>query len=229
MNSIAIIPARGGSVRIPRKNIIRLNGFPAISYPIKACLESGVFERVIVSTEDDEIARVSESFGAEVIKRPRDLATNEASIHQVVHRLLDDLAARDGVPDEFCIVYATAVLLEPRHLAESYRLLRDGACDFVLAVEESRPHPYKSLQMVEDNLLPVYPEEFRKKSQFFPRYFVPAGAFHWMKTAAFNAGGDIWSKRRKPYILPPHAVVDLDEPEDIELASRLLIGRQYSK
>jgi len=183
-DSIAIIPARGGSVRIPKKNIIDLNGKPAITYPIRA------------------------------------------SIHDVIRHHLDEFKHSDCVPEYFCIVYATAVLLEPRHLTDSKALLLESLTDFVLAVRAYHPHPFKALKSEGGYLHPVFMEEFLKKSQEFPQFYAPAGVFHWMRTEAFLEEGEVWAHRREAFVLEPFVAIDIDEPDDLEMARRLLISRQ---
>lgn len=228
-NCIAIIPARGGSVRIPRKNIIELNNKPAITYPIKSCIDSNVFSKVYVSTEDDEIANIASNAGANVAPRPNSLADSKSSIHDVVRHLLHQLIGKEDAPDYFCIVYATAVLLESNHLVDSHHLLNESNTDAVLAVRRFHPHPYKSLYFDGATLKPTHPEHFRKKSQEFPNAFAPAGVFHWMKTQTFLNASDIMAVDRLPYELPAHIAVDMDEPEDIELISLLLTARNLRK
>lgn len=214
-------------MRIPRKNVMELCGRPAIAYPVAACLESGVFDRVIVSTDDEEIAAVAAQAGAEVSMRPAELATDQASIHQVMRHLLLDMEAGGHLPRWFCIVYATAVLLEARHLRESRRLLDGRDVEGVLAVSELRPHPHKALREDGDRLVPVFPEEFIKKSQQMPDLVAPAGAFHWMASASFlHSEVPVWERPRAAYRLAPHEAVDLDEPQDLELVRRLLAGRE---
>lgn len=228
MKPLAVIPARGGSVRIPRKNIMELNGRPALSYPVSASIKSGLFGSILVSTEDPEIEKIAIDSGASVAKRDVSLSGGDTTIHNVVHELLERHYAQSNTPDYFCIIYATAVLLEAKHLKESFQLLIESQADAVLAVQKFNLHPFKALGVSGDELEPAFPEKFRLKSQCFPNHYAPAGAFHWMKTESFlSNSADIWPMKRRAYILNPHEAVDLDEPSDIELAKRLLIAKEH--
>jgi CMP-N-acetylneuraminic acid synthetase len=228
MKPLAIIPARGGSVRIPRKNVMQLNGKAALAYPVSACISSGIFETTIVSTDDKEIASVAKLNGAEVDIRGQGLSDGAATIHNVVEDLLNRYLLSGSVPEYFCIVYATAVLVEAKHLKESFELLKASETDAVLAVKEFDLHPYKALELKNKVLSPAFPDKFVLKSQEYPKYVAPAGAFHWMRTASFLHNlGSIWAINRLPYVLSSHEAVDLDEPSDIELVKRLLFAKEH--
>lgn len=227
MRRIAIIPARAGSKRLPKKNIKPVMGKPMIAYPIGVAFQSKVFDRVIVSTEDEEVADISNKLGAEVKSRPPELSTDQATIHQVVRHLLLELKRDDGLPNHFCIIYPTAILLEPKHFVESLEVLLTQDVDCVLAVQRFKPHPFKALSINEKLLAPAFPEQFGNKGQYLPSFFAPAGAFHWMQSIAFlNSKGSIWRLRRVGYLLKSHEAIDIDEPEDLEMAERLLIARE---
>jgi len=224
---VAIIPARGGSERIPKKNITPLLGRPLISYPILACLESQAFEKVIVSTENDEIASVAKEYGAEVYYRPPELADAHAAIHSVLPSVLQVLESKEKVlPKYFCLVYATAVLLEGRHFTESYNVLTSEQYNFVMAVRKYRTHPYKALEFSNDKLTPVFKDKYLMRTQDFPEYYAPAGAFQWMNTELFLNGTNIWDQPRYPYELEPYTAIDVDDHNDLEIASRLLLAKE---
>ncbi len=224
VESVAIIPARGGSVRLPRKNILDVNGKPMLAYPVQACLHAEIFDRVIVSTEDNEIASVAKDYGAEVIDRPCCLATNQSMVRNVVRHAIECIEGEDGVRvQRHCIVYPTAILIKPWHLIESERLLRDNKqASYVLAVTKVSPHPYKSLAIKDGFLEPVFPEYVDAKSQSMDDLFASAGAFHWMRTSDFMAGGEYWVGYRMPYVLESRYAVDIDEYADLEYAKLLL-------
>jgi CMP-N-acetylneuraminic acid synthetase len=227
MSCVAIIPARGGSKRLPRKNILEICGQPAIAYPIDCALHCGLFERIIVSTEDNEVATTAKNHGAEVLSRPHHLSTDKATVRQVARHVLSELKVFKRFPETFCIIYPTAVLLEPYHLFESEKLLNDTAIDAVLAVKKLNPHPYKALKIDDGRLEPLFHENFLKKGQELIPYFAPAGAFHWMRSRAFlDAGQSVWQLHRTYYILKSYESVDIDDQEDFEMAKRLLIARK---
>lgn len=227
MNCVAIIPARGGSKRLPRKNIAPVMGEPMISYPITAALRSRIFEQVLVSTEDDEIEDVATAFGAKVRSRPLELSTDQATVHQVVRHLLLELEQADELPTYFCIIYPTAILIGSKHLVESHEVLLTHNVDCVLAVQKFRPHPFKALSIDGDRLLPAFPEKFGNKGQQLPLFFAPAGAFHWMRSRAFlDVHGPVWTLPRAEYLLKQYESIDIDEQEDLDMAEYLLAARQ---
>ncbi len=119
MRSVAIIPARGGSKRLPRKNILSIEGRPMLTYPVSAALESGTFDDVVVSTEDEEISGIARAAGARVLERPEELAEDRAKVAQVCLHALNELE-KEGAPiDKFCCVYATAIFLAREPFARS--------------------------------------------------------------------------------------------------------------
>ena len=126
MRRVAIIPARGGSKRLPRKNILAVAGKPMLHYPSNCAHESGLFEKVIVSTEDDEIAELASSSNAEVIDRAVELAGDNIPVADVCQNVLSYLADKGEMPDSFCCIYATAIFLQPDDLIESEKKLRSS-------------------------------------------------------------------------------------------------------
>lgn len=223
MKQIAIIPARGGSKRLPRKNILPINGRPIIGYPIRTALESGLFDDVIVSTEDEEIARIAESFGVTIIKRPQSLATDASSVVEVCTHVL-------GLPEylevqNFCCIYATAVFLEPCQLVVARKNLDDVDIDYVMGVSHYDYHPVQALRHEGHYLVSMWPEYQKKKSQEYPELVVSNGTFYWARTKQFLLDQTFYGKRLVGYVL---ASVDIDTIEDYnnaqEIAQRKNLG-----
>jgi N-acylneuraminate cytidylyltransferase len=161
-----------------------------------------------------------------VLLRPSHLATDQATVRQVARHVLGELERRERFPEICCIIYPTAVLVEPRHLLESRVLLNDTAIDAVLAVKEFSPHPYKALKINNGRLEPVFPEQFLKKGQALHTYMAPSGAFHWVRSRAFlEAGESLWQMNRTFYVLKSYESIDIDDKEDFEMAKRLLTAR----
>ena len=133
---IAVIPARGGSKRIPRKNIKHFHGRPIISYSIERAFESKIFDKVYVSTDDAEICDVSKSLGAEIIKRPPELADDFTSLHSVMNHAAKELAKKNNDINYICCIYATAPFLECKNLVEGLDILKSGNCKVVFAASE---------------------------------------------------------------------------------------------
>ncbi|MCD8562628.1 MAG: pseudaminic acid cytidylyltransferase [Alphaproteobacteria bacterium] len=221
MKPLAIIPARGGSKRLPRKNILPVMGKPMIVWPVEAALESGVFESVIVSTEDEEIADICRQYGADVVKRPLELATDTAMEIEVYAQVLESLPA---APDMFCAIYATAVLLEPQDFQKSYETFsaRPDA-DALMSVSEFPIHPFKALSEDDNGFLEmVHPKECLQRSQTYPRYVASNGTFYWLRTNAYNKQKTYYQPALLPYILPANRAVDIDTAEDLKMAEAML-------
>lgn len=213
MGTVALIPARGGSKRLPRKNILDLGGKPMLAYPIEAAMATGLFDRVCVSTEDEEIARVAASLGASVIERPADIAGDRSTVVQVcLHALESD----PGI-DLLCCIYATAVRLKPASIVAGHRLLHgESEADFVMGVSEYEHPPVQALRADEQGYLSyMWPEWRGVQSQFHPRLVVSNGAFYWARRDAMLAEKTFYGKRLRGLSLPAEEVSDLDTPEDL--------------
>jgi CMP-N-acetylneuraminic acid synthetase len=216
-----LIPARGGSKRLPRKNILEVGGLPMLAYPIRAARESGIFEQVWVSTEDEEIAAVARLHGAEIIQRPAEIAQDRSTVVQVCLHALEQLPH----VDRLCCIYATAVLLRPESLVASHALL-DAAppADFVMGVSEYEHPPVQALKADEQGFLSyMWPEWRGVQSQFQPRLVVSNGSLYWARAEALKAEKTFYGARLKGYTVPPSQVVDIDTPEDLEQARKRLV------
>lgn len=218
-NAVAIIPARGGSKRLPRKNVLEISGKPVIAYPIMVAIESGLFRRVIVSTEDREISEIALRFGAEVQSRPIELADDVSKVDDVcadtVKRLRD---AGDDV-DVFCCIYATAAFLEVRDLIDSYALLNSPSKpDVVMGVSSYPIHPYKALIDQGGYLAPLWPADISKKSQQSPFVVASNGTLYWARVESFLRNATFYPERLAGYTVPHDRAIDLDTPEDLERA-----------
>ena len=222
MIRLAIIPARGGSKRLPRKNILPIQGQPMLSYPIETALETGLFDQVMISTEDDEIANAARQFGAGVIKRPDNLAGDRSSVVQVCAHALESLGSQGIRPTCFCCIYATAIFISPKDIKESLKQLeaRDGA-DGVRGVSEFNLQPVQALEMKDGFLRHKWPEYKGLQSQFQPKLMASNGTFYWAKTNYFLENKSFYPKRVKGYPIPWIRAIDLDTPEDLENARML--------
>lgn len=220
MRPIALIPARGGSKRIPRKNIADLGGQPIIAYAIKTCLDSGLFAQVIVSTEDTEIAAIAEAQGAEVDARPPHLAKDSVPAKLVCQELLQRRFNDKSMPELFCLVYPIAAFLEPRDLIESAARMED--CDGVLGVSEYQVHPYKALIEQDAYLQALWPEKNAQQSQQYPRTYASNGTFCWVRTSIFLQTPSFYPPRLRGHVIPQDRAVDIDTPEDLAQARILM-------
>lgn len=214
MTAVAIIPARGGSQRIPRKNLKLFNGEPMIAGSIRTALNSGLFERVVVSTDDDEIAQVARAHGAEVpFMRPADLADAFTGTAAVIRHAIEALDRRY---DFTCCIYATAPLLQARFLREGFEALRAApdksyafsVCGFGFPVQ-------RALLINPDGSLDAMHPEYRNvRSQDLVAAYQDAGQFYWGRSEAWLRGEVIFSPQSLPVILPRHLVQDIDTEED---------------
>lgn len=206
---IALIPARGGSKRIPRKNIRPFLGKPMIGWPIAAALKSELFDRVVVSTEDAEIAQIAQQMGAEVpFIRPNNLADDFTPTRDVIVHTIETL----GNVEQLCCIYATAAFVTADHLQAAHAMLTG---DFVFAAA-SFAHPVQRAMIKRPNggVEMLYPEHAGTRSQDLPEAFHDAGQFYWGKAEAFTARRPMFGPASTPYILDRRAVQDIDTPED---------------
>ncbi|MDT8440441.1 MAG: pseudaminic acid cytidylyltransferase [Desulfuromonadales bacterium] len=232
MSNVAIIPARGGSKRIPGKNIKPFAGKPIIAYSIAAALECGLFDRVIVSTDDEEIAAVSRSLGAEVpFLRPAELADDYAGTGAVVKHCLawlQDHKARRA--DYACCIYATAPFLRPEDLREGLRLLTETGKSYAFSVT-SFPFPVQRAIRINQAgcVEALYPEMIFKRSQDLEEAYHDAGQFYWGRAEAFLADIVTFSPESVPVVLPRYRVQDIDTPEDWQRAELMFAASQEQK
>ena len=217
MSAVAIIPARGGSQRIPRKNIKLFNGEPMIVHSIRAALVSGVFDQVVVSTDDEEIADFARVHGAKVpFMRPADLADAWTGTAAVIQHALCTLDALDQRFDYACCIYATAPLLQARFLRQGLEALAAApgksyafsVCSFGFPVQ-------RALLIDDEGCLNAMHPEFRSvRSQDLPVGYQDAAQFYWGRSEAWLRGDTVFSELSLPVILPRHLVQDIDSPED---------------
>lgn len=215
--NIAIIPARGGSKRLPRKNIVEIEGKPVLAWSVAAALDCHLFDRVIVSTDDEEIAAVGRQAGAEVLMRPSDLGGDNVTVERVcLHVLEQDRQERGQHADAFCCLYATGALRLPTDIANAHTLLVPGQFDFVMSVKEYESSPYQALAVSADNGLQLmWPDLcFTPRTQR-PPVVVDAGSIYWCTTAAFLAAPNFYGPSLRGYPLPRERAVDLDTEEDL--------------
>jgi pseudaminic acid cytidylyltransferase len=218
MSAIAIIPARGGSQRIPRKNIKLFNGEPMIAHSIRVALASGVFDRVIVSTDDQEIADVARAFGADVpFMRPVDLADAYTGTAAVIQHALQSVGGTLSQPFDYaCCIYATAPLLQARFLRQGLEALEAAPKKSYAFSVSSFGFPVQRALLVDGDgaVNAMYPEFRGVRSQDLPVAYQDAGQFYWGRSDAWLRGDTVFSELSLPVILPRHLVQDIDSPED---------------
>lgn len=214
MTAVAIIPARGGSQRIPRKNLKLFNGEPIIAGPIRTALASGVFDQVVVSTDDEEIADIARACGAQVpFMRPAELADAYTGTAAVIQQAIGALDQRF---DYTCCIYATAPLLQARYLREGLQALQAAPDKSYAFSVCSFGFPVQRALLIDESgsLVPMHPEYRNVRSQDLPVAYQDAAQFYWGRSEAWLRGDVVFSELSLPVILPRHLVQDIDTPED---------------
>ena len=218
---LCLIPARGGSKRLARKNVALVGGRPIIDYSISAAVGSALFDSVYVSTEDAEIAEIARDAGAEVLSRPVELAGDDARVVDVAIHALDELA-RQGKPYEvLCVVYATAALLHPEDLQGGWDLFQTERANAVMGVTRFYEHPLEALRRQGPFLRLAFPRQFAQRQELSD-YLVDAGYFYFIRAAVLRERRTFYVPRLAGYFIPRLRAVDINEPEDLELARILL-------
>lgn len=214
--NIAIIPARGGSKRIPRKNIKNFCGQPIIAYSIQAAQQSRLFDRIVVSTDDEEIAEVSRQYGAEIpFMRPRELADDYTGTNAVVKHALKWFRDQ-GEPAEYaCCIYATAPFIQVEYLKQGFDKLVSSNKDFVFSVTTFEFPIQRAIKLNQNGEVePFYPEHINTRSQDLEEAYHDAGQFYWGKAEVYLQDSPIFIANSMPIILPRYIVQDIDTDED---------------
>ena len=221
MSNLAIIPARGGSKRIPKKNIKPFLGKPIIAYSIEAALKSEIFDEVMVSTDDPEIAKIAHKYGAKVFNRSSKNSDDFATLFQVVDEVLNSYSIKNTVYDTVSCILATSVFVTPDLLKKAYTILEESNVDSVLPVV---PFSYPIQRALKKNtkgeLVFFDSENFKKRSQDLEQGFHDAGMFYFTKTKSFLMpdNNKLSSGRIKPIELSELETQDIDTVADWELA-----------
>ena len=213
---IAVIPARGGSKRIPGKNIKNFYGKPVISYSVMAAQEAGLFDHVIGSTDDEEIAGIAREYGAEVpFMRPAELADDYTGTGDVVRHALEWYVSQGEKVAYACCIYATSPLLHHKYLVEGFEKLAGSGKSFSFSVT-SFPFPIQRAIRINKNgeIEAIWPENIKARSQDLEEAYHDAGQFYWGHAEAFLNDEVVFSRASLPIIIPRHRVQDIDTPED---------------
>ena len=218
---IAIIPARGGSKRIAKKNIKDFFGKPLLSYSIETALNTNLFEKVLVSTDDEEIATIARKYGAIVpFVRPKELSDDFTGTGAVISHALSFLETQGEKYDFVCSIYATAPLLQEKYIKEGLEKLKKSDAVNSFSVT-SMPFPIQRTFKINDERCEMFwPENFSKRSQDLEEAYQDAGQFYWNNL--HKQSKDImFGKDSIPIVLPRYLVQDIDTLEDWERAEVL--------
>ncbi|MDD2338553.1 MAG: pseudaminic acid cytidylyltransferase [Geobacteraceae bacterium] len=228
---IAVIPARGGSKRIPRKNIKEFCGKPMITWSIEAALQSGCFDRIVVSTDDTEIAEVAQRFGAEVpFMRPAELSDDHTGTTAVIRHATEWFIEQGQQPEQVCCIYATAPFISPEDIQRGLEILTATGSDYAFSVT-SYPFPIqRAIRLTPHGRVEMFnPKEFNSRSQDLEDAYHDAGQFYWGCASAWLSEKKIFSSAASPVLLPRYRVQDIDTMEDWQRAELMFKSMQELK
>jgi N-acylneuraminate cytidylyltransferase len=217
--AVAIITARGGSKRIPRKNIKPFNGKPIIGYSIEAAIKSGIFDEVMVSTDDEEIAEVAKQFGATVpFMRSSKTSDDYATTADVLKEVLQSYQQEGTAFEYACCIYPTAPFVTAEKLSNAFGKLMDTGADAVLPVTRFSFPIWRSFKMEEGKVSYNWPEFAPKRSQDLPPAFHECGQFYFFKASGFLQTGKLITENTIGLEVPESEVQDIDNEEDWKIA-----------
>lgn len=214
---IAVIPARGGSKRIPRKNIKSFCGKPIIAYSIEAALNSSMIDRVIVSTDDEDVGRVARDFGAETpFVRPLELSDDITPTVPVIRHAAQWVESNWGRVSMVCCIYPTAPFVNADDIRQAFIKQREEQVAGYVFTATTFGFPIQRAFRLTDtgHCEMFYPEHYNTRSQDLEAAYQDAGQFYWGATEAYRSGKSFFSPDSKPYLLPRHRVQDIDTLED---------------
>lgn len=219
MKTVAIITARGGSKRIPRKNIRPFLGHPIIKYSIDAAKISGCFDEIMVSTDDAEIAEISQRLGAKTPFMRSEATSNDfATTPDVIEEVLVEYRKRGHEFEYACCIYPTAPLILAEGLKKGYELLKEKGADSVLPVVRFSYPIQRALKIEDGKLRMIWPENLNKRSQDLMPAFHDVGQFYWLRVKSFLKEKVLFGKLTIPVEVPESEVQDIDSEEDWKIA-----------
>ena len=221
MSAIAIITARGGSKRIPRKNIKDFLGKPIIAYSIEAALKSGVFDEVMVSTDDEEIAEIARKYGAKVPFLRSEATSNDfATTADVIYEVMNEYEKLGYIFDSIVCIYPTAPFITAEKLSAAYKKYIDSASDSLVPVVQFSFPPQRGFICKDSRIVYQYPENALKRSQDLEPVYHDCGQFYILKTDSFKKQRSLVMENTVPYIIPETEVQDIDNETDWILAEQ---------
>lgn len=224
MANIAVIPARGGSKRIPRKNIKDLCGKPIIAYAIESAINSGCFSEVVVSTDDHEIAHIAKKYGASVpFIRPQEISDDFVGTNAVVSHCLDWFEKKNIVFDYVCCIYATAAFINKNIIQSGYQAISCEDYDYAATVTNYSA-PIQKAMYIDDKTNTLVMREkaaSETRSQDLKPFYHDAGQIYWSTPEFFRKDASVFLNRVYPIIIPEYLAQDIDTPSDWIIAEAL--------
>ncbi|MBN2156583.1 MAG: acylneuraminate cytidylyltransferase family protein [Candidatus Lokiarchaeota archaeon] len=219
----AIIPARGGSKGIKKKNIRSLKGHPLIAYSIKIAEKTNVFKRIIVSTDDDEISEYAKNYGAEVFKRSPSLAQDDTPMINVVLDVIKKLKEQNDDPEIIVLLQPTSPLRTPNFILESISLFKSENPESVISVCLFEHNPLWSLIIEKNRLVPLFSEEMKKTSrQQLSEVYRPNGSIYISSPDVLQRKKSFFTSKSIPYVMPSEFSIDIDTEYEFELVEFIL-------
>jgi N-acylneuraminate cytidylyltransferase len=234
MKAVAIIPARGGSKRIPRKNIKDFCGQPIIAYSIQTAQNSGLFDRIIISTDDEEIAEVSRQYCAEIpFMRPKELADDYTGTTDVIAHATKWLRENKYQVEAVCCIYPTAPFISADDLSQGLSTLKPGNWDYVFSVTDYASTIFRSFKELPSGGIEMFfPDMFPKRSQDLPEALHDAGQFYWGLPEAWVSGKRLFDQKSCTLRIPRWRVQDIDTIDDwhrAEMIYNCLFSKKVNK
>lgn len=228
MSRVAIIPARGGSKRIPRKNVKDFYGKPMIAWSIEAAKASGCFDKIIVSTDDSEIAHIARQLGAEIpFMRPAALSDDYTGTIPVIRHAVEWLNQNDAPVEYACCIYATAPFILPEDLKQGLQLIKESGSSYAFSVTSYAFPIQRAVRITKNGRVAMFnPEHFQTRSQDLEEAWHDAGQFYWGTADAWCEQRAIFGEDSLPVRLPRHRVQDIDTAEDWNRAEWLFRALQ---
>jgi pseudaminic acid cytidylyltransferase len=213
---VAIIPARGGSKRIPRKNIKNFNGKPIIAWSIEAAIRSRCFDQIVVSTDDDEIAKIAIQYGSSVpFIRPAELSCDHTTTTPVIAHAIDWLQTYKSKVEFACCIYATAPLLQSDDIRKGLKSMQDNDSNYAFAVTNFQFPIQRALKIQPAGGVQMFNDAFLStRSQDLEPAYHDAGQFYWGKAEAWLNQSPVYDLNSIPIVIPHYRVQDIDTPED---------------
>ncbi len=214
--NVAVIPARGGSKRIPRKNIREFAGKPMIAHSIECAIKSNLFSRLIVSTDDEEVSEIARAFGAEVpFRRPKELSDDQATTNEVMAHSVRWLTGGGAAPSAVCCIYATAPFIRADDLKKGRAVLESGSWEYVFSATDYGFPVFRSFRKTgAGGLKMLFPEHLNTRSQDLPEIFHDAAQFYWGRPHAWLQSLQIFDIKSTIIPIPRWRVQDIDTEQD---------------
>jgi len=227
-NIIAIIPARGGSKRIPKKNIKQLCGKPLIEYTIESALKSRFLDRIIVSTENEEIAKISKDLGAEVIIRPDELALDITPTDDVVQNVLEKMKVNQNYfPEIIVLLQPTSPLRTTDDIDNAIEKFKNSKCESLIGVTEYDHSPYWAFEIENGLLKSIFGRKKFLRSQELPKLYRPNGSIFITKSDTFVKYRSFYTKHIIPFIMSYERSIDIDNELDFLLSELILKNKGH--